>query len=198
MGLFAGSATKGGVVSYSGAWRLGVSSALIALMSVSLVVPATAESKVSVPRGFEIMCIDHPSECRGGGASQVEYTPKLAALLDKVNSRVNRSISPVKNEVIDVWSVNVSRGDCEDYVLAKRRALISAGIPASALSIVYALRNGGGHAILAVHTDAGSYALDNMTGKVKPLWSTGYKLVSMSGPNPRVWQRVPRALYAKK
>jgi predicted transglutaminase-like cysteine proteinase len=151
---------------------------------------ASAGSTTPVPRGFLLMCIDHPAECRGGGAREVDYDAQLAKLLSSVNRQVNRTIKPVRNEVIDVWSINVSRGDCEDYVLAKRRALISAGVPASALSIVYALRNGGGHAILAVHTSKGSFALDNMTAVIKPLTATGYKLISMSGPNPRVWQPV--------
>lgn len=180
------------------AMRLAVAGAMTALIALGSTTPATAGSAVPVPRGFQIMCIDHPSECRGGGAREVAYTERLSALMAKVNGQVNRRISPVRNEVIDVWSINASRGDCEEYVLAKRKALIAAGVPASALSIVYALRNGGGHAILAVHTDMGSYALDNMTARVKPLWNTGYKLVSMSGPNPRVWQRVPRTLLASK
>lgn len=160
--------------------------------------PTLAGSSVSVPRGFQLMCTDHPSECRGGGASEVAYSKALMAKLDRVNREVNRRIIPVKNEVIDVWSVNAKRGDCEDYVLAKRKALIAQGIPASAMSIVYALRNGGGHAILAVHTSGGSYVLDNMTGQIKSLRNTGYKLVSMSGPNPRVWQRLTPTLLAKK
>lgn len=180
------------------AMRVVLSGAMVALLSFNAITPASAGSAVPTPRGFQIMCIDHPSECRGGGARQVAYDKKLAALIEKVNRQVNRRIAPVRNEVIDVWSVNVARGDCEEYVLAKRKALIAAGVPASALSIVYALRNGGGHAILAVHTDMGSYALDNMTARVKPLWNTGYKLVSMSGPNPRVWQRVPRTLLASQ
>ena len=144
------------------------------------------------------MCVDHPGECLGGGARQVSYDGDLATLLERVNRQVNRRIAPVRNEVIDVWSINATRGDCEEYVLAKRKALIAAGIPPSALSIVYALRNGGGHAILAIHTDSGSYVLDNLNARIKPLWKTGYKLVSMSGPNPRVWQRVSRTLLASK
>lgn len=172
--------------------------AVAAFLSMATVAPATAGSAVPVPRGFQIMCIDHPAECRGGGSKQVAYNSKLAGLLDKVNAQVNRRITPVPNEVIDVWSVNVTRGDCEEYVLAKRKALIASGVPASALSIVYALRNGGGHAILAVHTDKGSFALDNKTGRVKSLYSTGYKLVSMSGPNPKVWTRVSRTRLASK
>lgn len=173
-----------------------VSAMLAATMAVSAALPAEAAG-VPIPHGFLVMCQDHPSECRGGGASSVKYTDKLFALLKRINARVNNGITPVRNEVIDVWSINATRGDCEEYVLAKRRALISAGIPASALSIVYALRNGGGHAILAIHTDRGDYVLDNMTGRIKPLWQTGYKLISMSGPNPLVWHRVYYGHYAR-
>ena len=70
-----------------------------------------------------------------------------------------------------------------------RDALIAAGVPASSLSIVYALRHGGGHAILAVNTDKGSFVLDNMTSAIRKLGATGYKLISMSGPNPLIWHR---------
>jgi predicted transglutaminase-like cysteine proteinase len=167
-----------------------------ALFAAAAATPAAAGS-VPVPHGFQVMCKDHPGECRGGGAASVPYTDKLLGLLNKVNRKVNAAITPVRNEVIDVWSVNATRGDCEEFVLAKRRALISAGIPASSLSIVYALRNGGGHAILAIHTDRGDYALDNMSSRIKPLWQTGYKLISMSGPNPRVWHRIYYGHYAK-
>lgn len=149
-----------------------------------------ADMTVPVPQGFRMMCLDHPAECRGGGASSVAYTPRLSALLDEVNRTVNAAIKPVRNEMIDVWSINAKQGDCEEYVIAKRRALIRAGVPASALSFVYALRSGGGHAILAINTDAGSFVLDNMSSRIKPLRRTGYRLVSMSGPDPKVWHRV--------
>lgn len=165
-----------------------VAALALSLLGASLS-PAVAASAVPVPKGFRLMCIDHPGECRGGGASEVKLTSSLWLRLGKVNRDVNSRIKPVKNEVIDVWSINASRGDCEEYVLAKRRALIRQGVPASALSIVYALRNGGGHAILAVHTDQGDFVLDNMTQKIKRLGRTGYRIISMSGPNPLVWHR---------
>lgn len=143
-----------------------------------------------MPTGFWAFCKKHPGECRGGGAASVPRTDELMALLERVNGRVNRSIRPNRHDPKDVWEIGVSEGDCEEYVLAKRRALIREGVPASALSIVYALHNGGGHAILAVHTDKGSLALDNISSRIKPLGRTGYKLISMSGPNPVVWQRL--------
>ncbi len=149
-----------------------------------------AQSSVPIPRGFKVMCIDHPEECRGGGAATVAKTPELMATLSKVNREVNRRIRPIRQEIIDVWSVNVAAGDCEEYVLAKRRALIELGVAPSALRIVYALRNRGGHALLAVSTSEGFLILDNRTSRIRALDKTPYEIVSMSGPNPKIWQRV--------
>ncbi len=68
----------------------------------------------------------------------------------------------------------------EDYVLAKRRALIQAGISPSALRIAYVKTRGGeGHAILVVKTDRGEFVLDNLNGKVRlaePVSGLPYRL----------------------
>ena len=159
------------------------------LLATTTMAASPILAAVPVPKGFVNMCLDHPAECRGGGPSMVHYSAALRSKLDAVNRRVNSRIRPVRKEVIDVWSINVDRGDCEEYVLAKRRALINAGVPASALSIVYALRHGGGHAVLAIHTDHGTLTLDNLSSRIKALSATGYKIISMSGPDPMVWHR---------
>lgn len=151
--------------------------------------PISAAPSAPIPKGFRLMCEDHPSECRGGGASKVAYTPKLAKLIRYVNLEVNSAITPEPDQLMDVWTINAKKGDCEEYVLAKRRALVSSGVPASSLRIVYALRHGGGHAILAVHTNKGDFVLDNKTSAITTLDRTGYKIVSMSGPNPLIWHR---------
>lgn len=164
-------------------------SAAIVLSFLTFSPSLAAGPAVPVPAGFRMMCVSHPAECRGGGASSVAMTDELMGLLERVNAQVNRSIKADANDPDDKWVLGASRGDCEEFVLAKRRALIRKGIPASALSIVYATRKGGGHAILAIHTDAGSFVLDNLRSTIKPLSSTGYRLVSMSGPDPKVWRR---------
>ena len=89
-----------------------------------LAAPATAGSAV-IPSGFQAFCAANPSECKGGGAASVTYDDALAAQLRSVNAKVNAAIKPVKSEAVDVWSLNVKKGDCEDYVLAKRHALIA-------------------------------------------------------------------------
>jgi len=150
---------------------------------------AFAISSAPVPHGFVLLCEDHPGECVGGGAAQVHYSAALAAKLKSVNAAVNSAITPDTNDPFDVWQINVTRGDCEEYALAKRDRLRRLGVDASALRIVYALRNGGGHAILAVMTDQGAMVLDNMRSDIRPLNRTGYRIVSMMSANPKVWQR---------
>lgn len=168
-------------------WRV---IALIALAAM-LVMPATtaeAARKRHPPIGYQLMCLKHPAECRGGGKASVEATGDLLATLKRVNGHVNRAIKPRSDGRADVWSVGVTSGDCEDYVLAKRRALIKAGLPASALRIAHVkTRRGEGHAVLVVKTNGKDLVLDNLTNTIKPLSQTGYRLVLMSGADPTKW-----------
>ncbi len=162
---------------------------LVALL-VGLGAPgaALAGSGKHAPLGYQLMCLKTPAECKGGGKAQVAATTDLMATLKRVNSHVNRSIKPKADDGADVWSASASAGDCEDYVLAKRRALIKAGVPANALRIAHVkTRRGEGHAILVVKTSGRDLVLDNLTQTIRPLSQTGYRIVSMQGANPRQW-----------
>jgi predicted transglutaminase-like cysteine proteinase len=143
------------------------------------------------PLGYQLMCLKSPKspECNGGGKAEVKLTRNVMATVARVNAQVNRSITPRYDPAgRDVWTTNASIGDCEDYVLTKRRALIEAGIPASSLRIAYVkTRRGEDHAILVVKSDGRDIVLDNLTGSIKPLNQTGYRVISMSGANPRYW-----------
>jgi predicted transglutaminase-like cysteine proteinase len=92
--------------------------------------------------------------------------------------------------VVERWSYpDDGYGDCEDYVLLKRRILIQSGWPREALLVaVVRDKDGDGHAVLTVTTDKGDYVLDNQTEKIL-LWSeTGYRFVKrQSQSNPNVW-----------
>lgn len=158
----------------------------IAVGGLAMAGPASAASKA--PLGYQLMCLKTPAECQGGGSSTVEATAEVMATLKRVNTRVNNAITPTNDSNGDVWTVNATTGDCEDYVLAKRRALIQSGLPASALRIAYVkTRTGIGHAILVVKTTRGDYVLDNLNRSVRPLSQAGYRIVSISGANPRNW-----------
>jgi predicted transglutaminase-like cysteine proteinase len=166
-------------------------SAFIAAAAAAMLIVGTAApvSAASAPLGFQLLCIKSPKECQGGGKASVAMTQQLMATLKSVNSKYNRAIKPRSDKNgQDIWTVGASAGDCEDYVLAKRRALIRAGFPASSLRIAYVkTRKGEGHAILVVKTNGKDLVLDNLTAAIKPLSQTGYRIVSMSGSNPRQW-----------
>jgi predicted transglutaminase-like cysteine proteinase len=86
-------------------------------------------------------------------------------------------------------STNDGYGDCEDYVLLKRRIFIQSGWPREALLVtVVRDKNEEGHAVLTVITDKGDYVLDNQNEDIL-IWSeTGYRFVKrQSQSDPKVW-----------
>ena len=92
--------------------------------------------------------------------------------------------------MVERWSYpDDGYGDCEDYVLLKRRMLMQAGWPRQALLItVVRDKHGDGHAVLTVKTDKGEFILDNQNEEIL-LWSeTGYRFVKRQSQNdPNVW-----------
>ena len=135
-----------------------------------------------------------PKECAAADSEprDVVLTAKVWKDLVRVNKWVNDIITPVTDMdhwgVVEKWSYpDDGKGDCEDYVLLKRRMLMQAGWPREALLItVVRDKKGDGHAVLTVKTDKGDFILDNQEEQVL-LWSdTGYRFVkrqSQSNPN---------------
>ena len=148
------------------------------------------------PIGWVEFCAENPGECRGGASQPRDIVMTQTAWRDllRVNRWVNETIKPMTD--MDHWGV-VERwnypddgyGDCEDYVLQKRRMLMKAGWPREALLItVVRDKNNDGHAVLTVKSDKGEYVLDNQTDDIV-LWSdTGYRFVKrQSQSDPNVW-----------
>lgn len=144
----------------------------------------------TAPLGFQIFCLTQSAHCRGGGASEVALTEATLGTIKTINSRVNGAISP-RSDRRDEWTVDVSSGDCEDYALTKRAALIRAGLPAGALRLAAATtRSGQGHAVLIVRTDQGDLVLDNMTGAIKLSSQTDLNWVAMTTADGRSWKKI--------
>lgn len=147
------------------------------------------------PIGYVNFCRERTAECRPSRrfADRIQLTRGRAAELRKVNVGVNKAIAPVTD--IDLygeaerWTYPVKKGDCEDYVLLKRRILIQRGWPETALliTVVRDERNEG-HAVLTVRTDRGDFVLDNKVNQVKAWADTPYTFVKQqSARNPLVW-----------
>tara|TARA_R110002020_G_scaffold10961_8_gene41584 strand:- start:1350 stop:1898 length:549 start_codon:yes stop_codon:yes gene_type:complete len=141
------------------------------------------------PASFQMFCAVNPDECRPGGASKVALTESMLAEIKRVNQRVNRAIRPkLDSPALQLWRVNPPSGDCKSYVISKRHALMAAGLPSSALRIAFVkTRRGENHAVLVLKTDRGDLTLDNLTGDIKLFAETGYRVVAISGTNPKRW-----------
>ena len=106
--------------------------------------------------------------------------------LARINTLYNRSIRNASDAAVygkaDHWVAaqeNRGRGDCEDYVLAKRKALIRAGVDPRALSIaIVKTRRGEMHAILLVQTLRGEVVLDNLSPWILSWRDAPYEWVS--------------------
>ena len=100
--------------------------------------------------------------------------------LTAINQAVNTGVRPATDQELfgkpEVWEFPDGSGDCEDFVLEKRKELMAKGWPAAALLItVVRQTNGDGHAVLTVTSNRGDLVLDNLDPQMK-LWSeTSYR-----------------------
>jgi predicted transglutaminase-like cysteine proteinase len=148
------------------------------------------------PVGFVSFCKKNGEDCRTNGnrGERVQLTDARLDQLRAVNRYVNESVEPVTDTdlygEVEVWTYpGKGKGDCEDYVLLKRRLLIERGWPEGALAItVVRDENQEGHAVLTVRTDAGDFVLDNKNPKVLAWKETPYIFVKQqSKENPLLW-----------
>jgi len=148
------------------------------------------------PIGWVEFCSTSPEQCTKGFSQPRDIILTRTAWRDlgKVNDWVNETIKPMTDQehwgVVERWSLPTDGyGDCEDYVLLKRKLLIDAGWPPEALliTIVRDLKDEG-HAVLTVKTDKGEFVLDNQNERIL-LWAdTGYRFVKrQSQSDPNVW-----------
>jgi len=106
-----------------------------------------------------------------------------------VNARVGYKTDLEQFDTPEFWVKAGQYGDCEDYALAKRNALLNAGWPKDKLGLcVCYTQLGEGHCVLWVETDKGSFILDNNYAfPVKPS-ELPYKWESMLCDG--VWQQL--------
>lgn len=148
------------------------------------------------PIGWVQFCVEYNPECktRPSTPRDVVLTTRAWTHLVRINHWVNDNIRPITDlkhwGVVERWNYpDDGYGDCEDYVLEKRRMLLAAAWPREALLItVVRDQNGDGHAVLTVATDKGEFILDNERDDIL-LWSdTGYRFVKrQSQSDPNVW-----------
>ena len=146
--------------------------------------PMLTGGLTSQPIGHYEFCKVQPAECaiRTRDLGPEMMTGALWKILVDVNEAVNRAIRPMNDFDIygkdEVWAYPNGVGDCEDYVLEKRRTLKARGLSLSNLLITVVRKaDGEGHAILTVRTDKGDFVLDNLSNVVRGWDNTGYRFL---------------------
>jgi predicted transglutaminase-like cysteine proteinase len=177
---------------------------LLAALALSLAWMGSAQAargamvtgkRTTQPIGHYEFCQREPIECAQKTASSqpVQLTRKLWAAMININDSVNTKVTPRTDLELwgrdEIWSFPEGVGDCEDYVLEKRRELMALGVPAGSLLITVVRQpNGDGHAVLTVRTGNGDYILDNLEPRVLAWQDTEYTyLKRQSEKNSGAW-----------
>jgi predicted transglutaminase-like cysteine proteinase len=179
-----------------GAWLVLVGAGAAGAQTLTATVFAPTAERSLPPIGWVQFCQENPRDCAVGTTRRETVTLNEARWrqLTGINARVNAAVQPITD--IDQWGVperwsypTEGKGDCEDYVLEKRRQLIAAGWPRQALLItVVRDKRGDGHAVLTVLTDRGDFILDNQEPLVLAWNDTGYAFIKRQSPeNQHVW-----------
>lgn len=158
----------------------------------------------AAPVAYQEMCEREPGLCEAdrvagelpGASPEAVLTPERWAELLRINAAVNATLREMPDSAIygtsDFWTAGRTSGDCEDFMIAKKQALIDAGWAADQL--LYAVVQGletAYHAVLVVRTDRGDLVLDNLRSEIVPWGESGYRFViRQSKSDPRRWVRI--------
>jgi len=167
---------------------------------------APAGPSTPAPLGWLDFCNRYSGECDDRDLPPVKLilTNATWSELRSTNDLVNSTIEPVSDlahwNVDERWDYPTDgKGDCEDYVLMKRKLLIAHGFPRQALliAVVYRPADHEGHAVLMVKTDSGDLVLDNRRDMIL-LWNdTGYQFLKrQSAENQNRWVRLGNPVSA--
>ncbi|MCP4071928.1 MAG: transglutaminase-like cysteine peptidase [Hyphomicrobiales bacterium] len=154
--------------------------------------------RTSQPIGHFEYCKSYVRDCsiKSAFITPMKLTRNRWSEMVAINSHSNQSVGPVTDlefyQREEFWAYPKNYGDCEDYVLLKRKLLMDKGWPASSLLItVVTLPNGDGHAVLTVRTDRADYALDNLNNKILPWNNTEYRyLKRQSSRHSGRWESI--------
>ena len=111
----------------------------------------------------------------------------------QLNSYVNGKVAPVSDAELygeeEYWAYPSDAGDCEDYVLMKKRYLEKLGFARVALLITVVLdEKNEGHAVLTLRTDDGDFVLDNRRNEIRRWNELDYVFLKrQSEGDPQQW-----------
>ena len=149
------------------------------------------------PAGWEAWCRDAAAKCRRTHAAVIGLDDATEGVLARVFATVLARITPVEEPPgQDHWRQidQAGFGDCDDYAITWREALVAAGLPRGALDVAVAeTEQGEIHAVLAVHTDRGTLIFDNRYPTPRPWTSLPYAWLAIEPVTTSLaaWQALP-------
>lgn len=155
-----------------------------------------AQRTVDAPSGFVSFCLRFASQCEAspGATDVVNLDTQSWRTLVAVNQSVNDAIWPEDDQRhygrAEFWTIpSDGYGDCDDYAVTKRRDLMAAGFPGSALRLAVAVTaDAKRHAVLTVATNHGDLVLDNLREDIVPWNSTGFRWIErQDASDPMRW-----------
>lgn len=157
----------------------------------------TLSNPTTQPIGHLLFCQENPRECEPPAAritpAPLELNRSIILSVAAVNTTINARIKARSDRDIygveERWAYPVDEGDCEDFVLMKRRTLSEKGIDPANLLITVVLRpDGEGHAVLTLRTTQGDFILDNLEWRIRAWADTPYTyLKRQSSADPGRW-----------
>jgi predicted transglutaminase-like cysteine proteinase len=160
---------------------------------------AVFNAPVLAPVAFIHFCNRYPEDCKiqsnDFDQAPVHLTQARLAELSKINREVNNSIKPQANlegDLAEGWLVAPRHGDCTDYAVTKRHALLARGWPSRSLLLAEVIVDSGEHhLVLVVRTRDGDLVLDNLNSDVRPVSQINYQWVrAQKTENPRFWSTI--------
>ncbi len=157
------------------------------------------DSPALAPMAHTMFCMKYPRDCEvhriAFRGTKLDLTEARMAELTAVNHKVNRDIRPERNTLGlagEKWLISPTAGDCNDYAVTKRHALLERGWPSRTLLLAEVVIPGGEHhLVVVVRTKQGDFVLDNMASTIRPWAQTPYQWVRIqSGANPKFWSSV--------
>lgn len=188
----------------SGIYRRFSSLALIVGMFCAGILPAfggsgaflVAQHAISAPDGAAGLCSKYRWACATSSRSSLSQS-NLIRLASSINTQVNHQTSTIDDHVQygreEHWALPTARGgDCEDFVLLKKKILIKNGVAGKNLLIATVLdRNLNSHAVLILRTQSGDLVLDNLTNDIRLWKDTGHTFLKLQNPAaPGGWHAV--------
>ena len=151
---------------------------------------------ISAPGGAAGLCVKYSWAC-AHTAHRTMSEGTLLRLATAVNSKVNRQTRAIEDRTQygreEHWALPTRRGgDCEDFVLLKKKILMEHGVASNRLLIATVLdRQRRSHAVLILRTARGDLILDNQNKRILPWEQTGYTFLKLQDPQALGrWQAV--------